>query len=474
MQDLIKRVFYYFDEICKIPHGSGNCKEIADFCVDFAEKHKLFCLRDKFDNVIIYKNGTDSLKDAPGVILQGHLDMVCQKEPDLEFDFLKDSIKTYIDGDFLKARGTTLGADNAIATAMILSILESDAVSHPPIEAVFTTDEETGMIGASALDTSVLKASRMINLDSEDLDTVTVSCAGGSDLLACFENKTCEFSGTKIKITLGGLLGGHSGVTIHEGRANANILMGRLLLSAKDYLEIISLNGGDKGNAIPKMCTAEIATSNKDKLLEIVDSFKSEILNEISTFEKGFFIEAEVLEEGKFKVLEKETKENLIYALNLSPNGVISMSHQIQNLVETSLNLGILKFEDKRIVLGYSLRSSKKTALRFLEKRLFAFYNKLNASCEISGIYPPWEYNQNSVMLSLYKEAFKSHFNKEPKVEAIHAGLECGVFADKIKNFDAISIGPQMYDVHTTDERLSVSSVESVYTILLKILANCR
>ncbi len=471
-----KEVFKYFEEISAIPRGSGNMKGIADYCMAFAEKYLLKAIRDNADNVIIYKSATKGYENAEPVILQGHLDIVCQKTAESDIDFIKDGLQLYVDGDFVKAKDTTLGADNGIAVAIILSILASDSISHPEIEAVFTTDEETGMIGASQLDMNVLKSRKMINLDSEELDTVTVSCAGGSDFKAFipFERKSITANG--INITLKGLKGGHSGICINEGRVNANTLAGRLLnhLNKSADFDLININGGDKGNAIPLCCEIELCSQNTAELGEKAEAYLNIIKEEIAFREPDFQYEIKVLGENTYNCIEKEVKENIIYSLLCAPNGVIEMSAEIEGLVETSLNLGILETREAQVFMNFALRSNKKSALKFLEERLCVFFEKINAKIETAGHYPPWEFNSNSSLQDIYKQAYNEQFDAEPKVEAIHAGLECGVFADKIENFDGIAIGPQIYDVHTVNERLSISSTEEFYKLLIKILEKCK
>lgn len=471
-----ERVFYFFEQISAIPRGSGNMKGISQFCEGFALCHNLKYIRDNADNVVIFKNGTKGYEDSEPVILQGHLDMVCQKTPDCKIDFLKDGIDLYKQGDFIKARGTTLGGDNGIAVAMILAILESDDIPHPPIEAVFTTDEETGMIGAKCLDMSVLSGKRMINLDAEEDDTVTVSCAGGSDLQVCVPLTFTRKNGTEIVITLGGLKGGHSGVEINSGRINANILAGRILnhLKEKCDFDIISINGGDKANAIPNCCEIKLCVNDADAFKAQFCEYCNIVKNEISDRESGFDPQIEILASGEFAVLDRATRDKMIYILLCAPNGVLDMSTEIEGLVETSLNLGILETKENEIVLNFALRSNKQTALQFLEKRLIVFFGLLGFDSKTAGHYPPWEYKSDSKLRELYKKIYTELFGKSPKVEAIHAGLECGVFASAIEGIDCIAIGPALYDVHTVNEKLSISSTESMYGLLVNMLSEMK
>ena len=471
-----KRVFDYFLEICEIPHGSADMEKISDYCVDFAIKHQLRYIKDNANNVVIYKPATKGYENAAPVILQGHMDMVCQKTPDSDFDFLKDSLRVYTDGDFIKADGTTLGADNGIALAMVLAILENDNISHPEIQAVFTTDEEIGMLGAGALDMSCLTAKRMINLDSEEDGVVTVSCAGGVDFKMSLPFKKCSMTGSEVTVILSGLSGGHSGVDINKNRYNADMLAGRLLykLSNRFNFGIISVNGGDKTNAIVNRCEIKLCCDELDALISAANLYVAELKEEIKSAEPNFnaeFIKGGI---GEYEILDEASAKNLILTLYCVPNGVLNMSADIENLVETSLNLGILKTNEHDVSMQFALRSNKKSALNALAERLECFAKGVNAIYETSGFYPPWEYRNNSPLCDTYIAVYKEFFDEEPKAEAIHAGLECAVFASKIEGIDCIAMGPALYDVHTVKERASISSVERTFKLLLEILKKCK
>ncbi len=469
-------VFKYFSEISKIPRGSENREGIKNYLVSFAKEHSLKYYEDAADNVIIYKDGTKRFAKSEPLILQGHTDMVCQAKEGVEFDFEKDSIKLLAEGDFIKAEGTTLGADDGFAVALMLSVLSDKNAEHPPLEAVFTSDEEIGMIGAKALDLSKLKGKRMINLDAEDFSSLTVSCAGGSDFVLKIPEKIHLKSGSKLKLILKGLRGGHSGVEIDSGCVNADILMGRILnhLNSEFEFDIITLCGGSKANAIPSYAEATLLFKDiKDKEKKIND-YLDITKEEISKREENFTWEIECFGECDALVLCEDIKEILIYALTLCPNGIISMSKEIENLVETSLNLGILKEENGELLLHYALRSSKKSALFALEEKMIAFAKLLGAKYEAFGHYPPWEFNDKSSLQKIYKDVFREKTGKDIKVEAIHAGLECGVFASGIEGFDAISIGADIKDVHTPYEKMSISSVEKFCDIFSEVLKKLK
>ena len=465
------RVFYYFEEISAIPRGSGNRKGIADYIENFAKEHALDYVHDDAHNVIVFKSASKGYEDKEPVILQGHLDMVCQKDASCDIDFEKDGISLCVENGYIKADGTTLGADNGSAVAMMLAILESDSYKHPAIEAVFTSDEEVGMLGAKDLSVDCLKGRRMINLDSEEPEFLTVSCAGGSDFCFKIDAQRKIATGRKLTIILKGCRGGHSGIEIDKGRINADVLMGRILNKMQSFgdFDIISIDGGDKGNAIPTTATANLLVRT-DNFKEKLNEYIKEIKAEISAREPEFEVHIQEDVETSLQALGDDAKETLIFLLVTAPNGVMSMSAEIENLVETSLNLGILKTEEKEITLHFALRSNKKSALTHLEEKLTVLAKKVNCRYETLGHYPPWEYKDNSFMQKLYLETFKKKFGFDAKVIAIHAGLECGMFSDKIKDLDCISFGPETLDVHTTSEKLSIDSTKNTFELVLSLL----
>ncbi len=470
------KVFEYFEEISLIPRGSGNMVKIAAYCENFAQKFALQYKRDKKDNVVIFKKGTKGFENSEPIILQGHLDIVCQCTPEHKIDFLTDGLTLLRNGNFIEAKGTTLGADNGIAVAYILTILASNDIPHPPIEAVFTTDEEIGLLGANALDTSILKAQKMINLDSETDDVLTVSCAGGQDVVLklplCREQK----NGYKITVGIKGLLGGHSGVEIDKNRTNANILMGKFLNSLKEAQEfsVISINGGNKSNAIPSSCVAEICCQDTQKVLNFAKDFENSSARDIINNEPDFSFKAEIQELGEYLCLGRNDTQKAICLLNDSPNGVIKMSEEIDGLVETSLNLGILSCDENTLTAHFALRSNKENKLRELTQQISSLGNTLEAQTNVFGFYPPWEYKENSPLRELYKRCYKEQTGTDIKVEAIHAGLECAVFSSTIKDLDCISVGPNMFDVHTPNERLDIKSTICTFNLLLKVLAESQ
>lgn len=465
------KVFKYFEELCKIPRGSGDMERISTYCVDFAKSRGLEVIKDEANNVIIRKGATKGYEHCDTIILQGHLDMVCQKADGIEKDFLNDGIEAFVDGDFVTAKGTTLGADNGIAVAIALAILDSDDLCHPPLEALFTTDEEIGLIGATKLDGSNIKGNKMINIDAEEPRTITVSCAGGSDFKMILPVSRKKASGELLNIVIKGLKGGHSGIEINNFRTNANILMGRILnfIDGICNMEIVSVDGGDKGNAIPNSCVAKLVV---DKDIEAeVNNYIEIIKNEIISREPDFTVGLSFEGASEQDVIEQ--KDKLIFALTNVPNGVLDMSAEIKGLVETSLNLGILKTMQDKILMQFALRSNKQTSLYYLEERLKVFSKFTGAEVETSGHYPPWEYKKDSKVREDFIKVF-NEFGIQPKIEAIHAGLECGVLSSKIKDLDCIAIGPLCLGAHTVEERVSISSTEETYNLIVKYLENCK
>ncbi len=473
LSSIEQKVFQYFSEISAVPRGSGNRKMIADYCENFAKSLKLKYIRDDANNIVIFKNGSNGGEKAAPIILQGHLDIVCQAAEDCKIDFSKDGLEIYREGDFIKAKGTTLGADNGIAIAYIMAILSSNDIKHPPIEAIFTADEEIGLLGAGVLDCSSLKAKKMINLDSETDDVLTVSCAGGQDVVLKIPVVQSKKEGTSLSLSTRGLLGGHSGVEIDKGRTNANLLMGEILsfLNENCKFNIISINGGKKPNAIPNSCTAEICTKDSELILHLLSKPETLFLSKIKETEPDFCFEIKKGLCGTYQCFDNNTKNGLLYLLKAVPDGVVKMSEEIEGLVETSLNLGILTTDNENITAHYALRSNKEAELHILTEKILMASKKAKAKSDVFGFYPPWEYNPHSSLRELYETCFNEVFNKEISIEAIHAGLECGVFANKIKELDCISVGPNLFDVHTPNERLDIVSAIKTFGLLLKVLA---
>ncbi len=459
-----KRVFYYFEDLCAIPHGSGNTKEISDYCVAFANAHGLSVYQDSHNNVVIRKPASAGYETHKTVILQGHLDMVCEKEPECGIDFTTDGLTLQCEGDFVFAEGTTLGGDDGIAVAMALAILEDDTLCHPPIEALFTTDEETGMYGAEGLDASVLAGKTLINIDSEEEGILTVSCAGGARAGITIPLSTAAVDMPCYTVTLGGLIGGHSGVEIDKGRQNANVLMGQFLHALPFSYQIIDIRGGQKDNAIPRQTVATVA-ANGDLAAAATEFVKA---NRIET-EPGLAITVESAS-ASITGFDGDSSKRIAEFLATVANGVQSMSRDIAGLVQTSLNLGILRSETEALTATFAVRSSVESEKTALLEKLAATATNFGGAFESHGHYPAWEYRKDSPLRDTMVRVYEQMYKSKPEVVAIHAGLECGLFAGKIGDLDAVSFGPNLYDIHTTRERLSIASVGRTYAYLCSIL----
>lgn len=469
-----KRVFHYFEEICKIPHGSGNTRQISDYLVQFAKNHDLKYIQDEMNNVVIYKPGTAGYENAPTVIVQGHMDMVCEKRPDVDHDFTKDGLNLSVEGDYVSANGTTLGGDDGIAVAYGLALLESDTIAHPPLEVFITVDEEIGLLGAVGFDCSVLKGRRFINLDSEAEGSLWISCAGGLSGISHIPVTRLEAKGEKLTVKISGLMGGHSGAEIDKNRANANSLLGKFLhgLDAKAGYELISVQGGQKDNAITRESIAELLTvkENVEAVKEYAASMQTAWREEYTGTDEG--ITVTVTEEGEqdAKVLHPTSKEKVVFFLVNVPYGVQKMSGTIKGLVETSTNIGILKTSENEVLGSSSIRSSVETARDALSDKIEYLTEFLGGEYERQGVYPAWEYRKDSPLRDKMVEVYEEMYGQKPNVVAIHAGLECGLFYKKMEGLDCVSLGPDMKDIHTSEEVLSVSSTERVWKYLVKVL----
>ncbi len=471
-------VFRYFEDLCAIPHGSGNTKAVSDYCVRFAGEHGFPVIQDEAWNVVITKEASAGFEDAPTVILQGHLDMVCEKEVDCSVDFERDGLDLAVDKDFVYAKGTTLGGDDGIAVAMALAVLADDTLAHPRLECIFTTDEEIGLLGAGALDPCSLQGRRMINIDSEEEGIFTVSCAGGMRSDCVLPVAWQEAEGLKYRVAVEGLLGGHSGAEIHKEHGNSNILMGRLLSALDERTDFLigELNGGLMDNAIPRRTEAILYVREEDAPLfeELLASWNTVYRNEFSSSDPGVTVAFAAEGIHREKVLTPKSASLLLYLLHMVPNGVIRNSVEIAGLVQTSLNLGILKLEEEAAHLIFSVRSSVETEKKELGSRLRHCVEFLGGCYEESGSYPGWEYRKDSPLRDTMVRIYKRLFGQEPQVAAIHAGLECGIFSGKLEGLDCVSIGPDIYDIHSPKERLSISSVGRLYDFLLEVLKELR
>lgn len=470
-----KVVFKIFEDICAIPHGSGNEKGVADYIEAYAKERELFVLRDETGNVFVRKNATSGYEDTPAILLQGHMDMVCEKNSDSDHDFLRDGLKLSVRDGQLWADGTTLGADNGIAVAMMLALLDTE--NHPTIECLFTVEEETGLAGAQGFDCSIVTAKRMINLDSEEDHQITAGCAGGKRTEFTFNYAAVpsKDSDLFIEISVTGLSGGHSGAEIHCGKTNAIVLMGRLLSAAyaEQKFKLVKINGGGKDNAIARECFATVAVSDEDALAKVKKAIIGESLRvrkEINKDDKELSVGIGRAEGEKY--LDEKATENIIGFLAIIRTGVLKMSNQIAGLVEFSRNLGIAATEEDKIRFTLSTRSSIEAQLDLSIRELDALAALVGADCRHYARYPGWEFEPASLLREQYIEKFKFLFGKEPTVGVIHAGLECGILSSKMPGMDIISIGPNMYDIHSPGEHLDLASTERVWKAVLAVVSD--
>ncbi len=474
-----ERVFAYFEEICQIPHGSGNTKAISDYCVSFAREHGLRWIQDDSNNVIMFKDGSEGYETSDPIIIQGHMDMVCEKENHVDIDFEKEGLRLYVEGDFLKAEGTTLGGDDGIALAYAFAILEDDTLPHPPLEIVITVDEEVGMLGAEAIDLSMLKGKKLLNIDSDEEGIFLTGCAGGLQADCILPISRQQVQGTLYEIRVTGLQGGHSGSEIHKERGNAAVLLGRILKGIREelpfYLE--TLEGGLKDNAIPReaVCTILIPEDWKGPNPEsLVSSWQEVLRHEYRSSDRQISVLCSEPVKKQTEVLDAASLTKVLFFLRTMPWGVQHMSPELEGLVETSLNPGIMKLEKDTFSLCFSVRSSVTSRKYEVTDRLTFLTEFLGGEVTISGDYPAWEYRADSPMRERMADVYRELFQKEPKIQAIHAGLECGIFSGKIENLDCISFGPDNFDIHTPKERLSISSTEKVWKLLLEFLKRSK
>lgn len=500
-----KKVFEYFEAICAIPHGSRNTRAISDYLVAEAGRLGLRAVQDGLNNVVIYKPATAGYEEAPTVVLQGHIDMVCEKEKDVDFDFTEEGLKLVVDGEYVRAEGTTLGADDGIAVAYMLAILADTEMPHPALEAVFTVDEEVGMDGAAGIDGSLIAGRLLLNMDSEGEGTFLAGCAGGATACLSLPLEYEMHEGELCSIEIGGLRGGHSGVEIHTGRANASVLLGRLLdaLLTARLVKIVSVNGGGKDNAIPRSARAVVMVQSLaiDRVGALIRGAEATFRNEYQgvdpeiniAFEHGIGAAAKAetvsqatrgrmpipvrmkkFDTDRVRVLSMTSAARLVTALVAIPNGVQNMDKFIPGLVETSLNLGILKTEEGLATMKLSVRSSVNSRKDALLRKLQLIIASLGGTMTVEGAYPAWPYLADSKLRDLMVDTYRDMFGAAPKVETIHAGVECGLLSDKLPGMDAVSFGPNIYDIHTPAERLEIASVERTYRFVTEVLKKLK
>lgn len=469
-----KNVFHFFEEICNIPHGSGNVEQISNYLVDFAKERGLYYEQDEMKNVIIVKEATQGYEDQPPVIIQGHMDMVAVKKPDCNIDMKTEGLRLAIDGDKIYAEGTSLGGDDGIAVAYGLALLDSATLKHPRLEVVITVDEEVGMDGARAIDLSNLKANRMLNLDSEEEGIFLTSCAGGARVNCKVPVHPVKMDGIAYLVSMEGLAGGHSGAEIHKERGNSNCLMGRILygLTRRLSIGIHKLEGGLADNAIPRETKAVIVVAERDSaaFAEIVDAEGMKISEELASKDPCAKVQVSEAGKGALDCVAGEEAARLASYLIALPCGVQAMSADMPGLVETSLNLGLMKLTEDALHVSFSVRSCIESSKHALIAKVEAITAMAGGSNTVTGDYPGWKYRVNSPLRDKMIDLYRRMYGEEPKVEAIHAGLECGLLGSKIDDLDCVSFGPDMRDIHTTEETLSISSTARVWEYLVKLL----
>ena len=464
-------VFGYFEKLCSYPHGSGNTKQISDYLVSFAQEQGLRYIQDELNNVIIFGEGTCGYEDHEPVVLQGHMDMVCDKDADCSIDMDTQGLDVTHDETHVFAKGTTLGGDNGIAVAYALALLADKSIPHPPLEVIITVDEETGMFGATGIDLSMLKGRTLINLDSEDEGIFTVSCAGGARGTISLPVHRRAVYGPCVRLTVEGLRGGHSGVDIHKNRANANKVMGELLSRVQKLMPlcITKMSGGSKDNVITHSCQVTLVAMGMypEKINDVAAQLENEIREQYD--EPNVKIYGDDVDALGGNALTTEDTAKVIALLCAAPNGVQAWSQDIEGLVQTSLNLGVVRLDEK-LNMTFAVRSSVNQEKRDLLARLRELAEFNSADYSEVGDYPAWEYKKDSRLRETMIETFQQMYGKEPEVVAIHAGLECGILSDKLPGLDCVSIGPNMMDIHTSREKLEIESTRRTWEFLLEIL----
>ena len=464
-------VFGYFEKLCSIPHGSGNTKLISDYLVSFAKEHDIRYIQDEANNVIFFQEGTCGMEDHAPVILQGHMDMVCDQDADSPINMETDGLDVQHNGRHVFAKGTTLGGDDGIAVAYAMAILADKSIPHPPLEVIITVDEEIGMLGADVIDVSMLKGRALINIDSEEEGIFTVSCAGGATATLNLDVDRRAVYGPCIRLTVDGLQGGHSGAEIHKNRANANKVMGEFMSRIQKLMPLCltSLSGGAKDNAIAHTAQATLVAMgiNLERINDIAEQLQAEIREQYD--EPNACVQAFDVDALGGNSLSTESTAKVISMLCAAPNGIQAMSADIEGLVQTSLNMGIVKLGE-RFSVTFSVRSSVESEKREVLAQLEKIAQFHGAEYSVMGDYPGWEFKKDSTLRETMVATYRRMYEKEPQILAIHAGLECGLLSGKLPGLDCVSIGPDMQDIHTSREKLSIASTKRVWEFLLEVL----
>ncbi len=471
-----KRVWYNFEEFCKVPHGTFDMDKISAYCYNWAKDLGLEAYQDEVKNVIIKKAGTAGYEDSEPVIIQGHMDMVCEKVPGSAHDFKEDGLQLYVEDGYVRAKDTSLGGDNGIAIAMAMALLESNDIPHPPLEVIFTVDEEEGMGGADAIDMSPFKGTKLINMDSEDEGIFTVGCAGGVNYATHLPVNKETVSGTKLTIKIGGLKGGHSGHVIQQERGNANKMMGRLFnnLQKAVCLSIVSVNGGSKMNVITPECISEIIVCDACKAKEVIEEMKQTWTDEFMGIEPDFFVEVKEEADVTVEAFDKDSTSRVISYVVLAPHGVMEYNRVLENTVETSLNLGVLETKENEVLAKYQIRSSVETMKWEIAARINALGKLVGGEEEIIAHYPAWKFKPESELREIMSATWEEMYGKKADILVMHAGLECGYFMFKKPDLDIVSCGPDMWGIHSFNEKLDIESTKRTWDFLLAVLAKCK
>ncbi len=468
-------VFHYFEEICKIPHISFHEQALSDYCAAFAKERGLYCEQDKMGNVLIIAEATEGYEEVEPLIIQGHLDMVGDKAADCPIDMKKEGLELLVEGDYVTANGTTLGADDGIAVAYALAALDDQTLPHPRLEVVLTVSEEVGLLGAAGIDLSSCKGRRLLNIDSEIEGIFTAGCAGGRRAQSDLPMERVLKSGLRLDFHFEGILGGHSGIEINKGLANANVLLGRFLLMLKEQtaFDIITLTGGVKENVIPKDASLSLLISENslEAVKAVLTDFQTQVSCEYSTVDPDIRLIMNTAGIAEASVLTDASKEKVLTALAGMPNGVQAMSADLPELVETSLNMGVITLSEDNFQMCFSIRSSVTSAKLAIYRKIAQLTEFLGGTISYTGEYPAWPYVKDSKFRDLCVEIFRQQYGKEPVIDIIHAGLECGILSEKLPGLDCISIGPDMKDIHTINERLSISSTARVWEFVKAVIS---
>ena len=466
-------VWKNFAALNSVPRPSKKEEKVIEFIKNFGEKLNLETTVDEVGNVIIKKPATAGMEDRKPIALQSHLDMVCQKNNDVNFDFESEGIQMEVAGDWVKAKGTTLGADNGLGVASIMSILESDNIPHPALEALFTIDEETGMTGAKGLKPGQLHGEILLNLDTEEDDEIDIGCAGGIDVTASQNYNLEDAKGQIVKITVQGLQGGHSGMDIHKGFGNSNVILGRLLYTGlyNQNIQLISIDSGGLRNAIPREGNAVLSVRNSVEFIENANILKQEILEEFAEIEKDLQINIENFSSEEKAISETDSK-NIILALKSAHNGVYRMSPDVKDLVESSNNIARVELENGALKILNLSRSSVESSKNSVAEQLKSVYELAGMEVEFSGSYPGWKPKPGSEIVQIMEKIYEKEFSEKPAVVACHAGLECGIIGANYPEMEMVSFGPTIRGAHSPDERANIPSLQKFWRFLQEILAN--